>query len=225
MKLDKVSNRWYEDACGTAHALELVGERWALLVMRELMFGARRFAQLRRALPGISANVLTQRLDGLAAAGIVARRILPPPASVQVYELTSWGYEAEPAIAALGRWAARSPGHDATLPLSAVSAMLSLRTMFVPDDARGVALTAGFRFGAEEYRAAVDDGSFTVGRGEAAGADLVLDGVPEGLAALVYGGMSVAELERMGLLRIEGDPDRLRRFVALFRLPPKVGAG
>src|SRR6266700_3249745 len=86
--------RWYDDACGTALALELVGERWALLIVRELMFGPRRFSQLRASLNGISANVLTQRLEGLEVAGIVIRRKLPPPADdVQVYELTPWGYE------------------------------------------------------------------------------------------------------------------------------------
>jgi DNA-binding HxlR family transcriptional regulator len=124
MKLDKITSvhplpvrRRYEDACGAAHGLDLVGERWALLVMRELMFGPRRFSDLRAALPGISANVLTQRLQGLEAAGIVERHRLPPPASVQVYGLTPWGLEAEPIFQALGRWAARSPEHDPSLPL------------------------------------------------------------------------------------------------------------
>ncbi len=84
------SRRSYEDACGAAHALDLVGERWALLVMRELMLGPKRFSDLRADLPGISANVLTQRLEGLDAAGVLVRRKLPPPASVQVYELTLW---------------------------------------------------------------------------------------------------------------------------------------
>ena len=232
MKLEKVTSagkdgekRWYDDACGTAHALELVGERWSLLVIRELMFGPRRFSELRRSLPGISANVLTQRLGALEAAGVLTRRMLPPPANVQVYELTPWGYEAEPAIQALGRWAARSPGHDPTLPLSPASAMLSLRTMFAPDRAAGVRVTAGFRFGAEEYRAEVADGRFAVARGQAAGADLLLDGAPEGMAALIYGGADPRELARAGMLRVEGDGAALTRFVGLFILPPKADAG
>src|SRR5215204_2592046 len=120
--------RSYEDACGAAHALDLVGERWALLVMRELMLGPKRFSDLRADLPGISANVLTQRLEGLEASGVLVRRRLPPPASVQVYELTPWGYESEPIFQALGRWAARSPQHDPSLPLTAVS--------LVPDHVR-----------------------------------------------------------------------------------------
>src|SRR5215203_1101958 len=156
MKLKKItkksttlSRRRYEDACGTAHALDLVGERWALLVMRELMLGPKRFSDLRADLPGISANVLTQRLEGLEAAGVLVRRKLPRPASVQVYELTRWGYESEPIFQALGRWAARSPKHDPTLPLSAVSLFLSFRTMLDAHQAADLDARIGFRIGAE----------------------------------------------------------------------------
>ena len=116
MKLQKVTDtsraaarRRYDDACGTAHALDLVGERWALLVIRELMLGPKRFSDIKAGLPGISANVLTQRLEGLETAGVLVRKRLPPPASSQVYELTPWGYEAEPIVQSLGKWAARSP--------------------------------------------------------------------------------------------------------------------
>ncbi len=101
-------------------------------MIRELLLGPKRFGDLKRDLPGISANVLTQRLESLEAAGLLRRRKLPPPAAVQVYELTPWGYQAEPIVIELGRWAARSPGHDPTLPLSATSLMLSFRTMFDP---------------------------------------------------------------------------------------------
>src|ERR1051326_5970697 len=108
MELEKItdsrngsSRRRYDDACGTAHALDLIGERWALLVMRELMLGPKRFSDLRADLPGISANVLTQRLEGLEASGLLIRRKLPPPASSHVYELTPWGYEAEPIVQSL----------------------------------------------------------------------------------------------------------------------------
>src|SRR5205085_10674250 len=110
--------RRYDDACGLAHALELIGERWGMLVLRELAFGPRRFSELKADLPGISANVLTQRLTELEKRGIVRRTTLPPPASVQVYEATPWGLEASPLIGALGRWAARSPLHNPTLPMS-----------------------------------------------------------------------------------------------------------
>ena len=127
-----------------------IGERWSLLVLRELMLGPRRFSELRGDLPGISANVLAQRLGELEAKGLVRRTRLPPPASVQVYEATQWGLEAEPVIQALGRWAARSPAHNPQLPLSGVSILLSFRTMLDPQRARGINATIGFRFGASD---------------------------------------------------------------------------
>jgi DNA-binding HxlR family transcriptional regulator len=214
--------RWYDDACGTAMALELVGERWSLLIVRELMFGPRRFTELKNGLPGISANVLTQRLEGMEASGIVARRKLPPPASVQVYELTRLGYAAETVIKELGRWAAQSPLHDPTLPLSAASIMLSFRTMISADRARGIDARIGFRFGDEQFLAHLANGAIEIARGEAAGADLVLTGTPTMLAAAVYGGAPLAELEAGGALAIEGDRTLAARFVTLFPLPPKI---
>ena len=96
--------RWYNDACGTAFGMELVGERWSLLIVRELMFGALRFSALRANLPGISAKVLTERLEKLEGAGVLVHRTLPAPSSARVYELTRWGYAAEPLIQELGRW-------------------------------------------------------------------------------------------------------------------------
>src|SRR4051795_2192510 len=145
------SRRRYDDACGTAHALDLIGERWALLVMRELMLGPKRFSDIRADLPGISANTLTQRLEGLEATGLVVRRRLPPPASAQVYELTEWGYEAEPIIETLGRWATRSPAHDPGLPLSATSLMLSFRTMQSAERIGRFDGRIGFRIGEETF--------------------------------------------------------------------------
>ncbi|HEX6376223.1 MAG TPA: winged helix-turn-helix transcriptional regulator [Allosphingosinicella sp.] len=227
MESQKVTNagrRRYEDACGAAHALDLVGERWALLVIRELMLGPKRFNDIRGGLPGISANVLTQRLEGLEAAGVLVRRRLPPPASAQVYELTPWGYEAEPIFQALGRWAARSPTHDPTLPLSAVSLLLSFRTMFDPERARGLDARIGLRLGEESFLVRIAEGRIRAVRGAAAGTDLVLMGAAPAIAAAVYGGRKLAELEAAGALQVEGDRALAERFVTLFPLPPKAGA-
>jgi DNA-binding HxlR family transcriptional regulator len=221
---DSAAKRRYDDACGAAHALDLVGERWALLVMRELMLGPKRFSDLRSDLPGISANVLTQRLEGLEAAGILAKRRLPPPASAQVYELTPWGYEAEPIFQVLGRWAARSPAHDPRLPLSANSLMLSFGTMFDPERAGDFAATIGFRLGREEFLVRIGSGSVEAERGAAAGADLLLTGPPPVVAAAVYGGVPIEALEADGALTVEGDRALAERFVTLFPLPPKVEA-
>jgi DNA-binding HxlR family transcriptional regulator len=210
--------RGYDDACGTAHALELIGERWALLVLRELMLGPRRFSELKGDLPGISANVLTQRLTDLEARGLVVKKRLPPPASVQVYEATAWGLEAEPIVQALGRWAARSPRHDPTLPISGVSILLSFRTMFDPARARGMKATIAFRFGEDRYYVEIGDGKLVAHRGEPAAAELIITAEPTMLAAVVYA------KQPLDLVEIEGDRALFQRFVDLFELPPKVGA-
>ena len=223
MESQKITKRSYNDACGAAHALDIVGERWALLVIRELMFGAKRFSDLKAGLPGISANVLTQRLEGLEAAGVLVRRRLPPPVSAQVYELTPWGYEAEPIFQVLGRWAARSPTHDPSLPLSSTSLFLSFRTMIDPTRAQGVDATIGFRLGDESFGLRLKDGTVEVTRGEPEGADLMFTGPATAIAGVVYGGVAMAEMESSGALRVEGDRRLAEKFVTLFPLPPKVG--
>ncbi len=223
MQLEKVTQarsvepkRRYDDACGTAHALELIGDRWTLLVLRELMLGGRRFSELRGDLPGISANTLTQRLTEMERRGLVKRKRLPPPASVQVYEATPWGLEAEPIVQSLGRWAARSPEHDPTLPLSGVSLMLSFGTMFDPDRAKKIDARIGFRLGPNSYLARIKKGRFRVARGEAGAGDVLFTASPTAIAAIVYGG---APLESV---QVEGDRGLAEKFVTLFPLPAKV---
>jgi len=229
MKLKKVTQplksskmRWYDDACGTALALELVGERWSLLIVRELMFGGRRFSELKASLPGISANILTQRLEGMEQTGILVRRKLPPPASVQIYELTPWGYESETAIQELGRWAARSPDHDTTLPLSAASIMLSFRTMLSAERSAGLEATIGFRMGPESFVARVGNGAIPIRRDDPSGADAVFTTDPMTLASVVYGGRPIADAEACGTMTITGDRALAERFTNLFVLPPKT---
>ena len=231
MKLEKetkpsesTTKRWYEDACGTALALEFVGERWSLLIMRELMLGPRRFGEIRAALTGISANVLTQRLEGLERDGILRKRKLPPPASVQVYELTPWGYEAEPIFQTMGRWATRSPRHDPMLPLSPVSAMLSLRTM-IGERHDAPEMTVGFRFPNDAFVGRLTRDELAIARGEPGDADVtfVCD-TPTTFVRLVYGKWPLEEAETAGALSVEGDRALAQRFVDLFALPAKIGA-
>jgi DNA-binding HxlR family transcriptional regulator len=222
MKLEKITKlipTRYDDACGTAHGLELIGERWALLVMRELMLGPRRFGDLRASLPGISANVLTQRLEGLEAAGVLQRRKLAPPASVQVYELTKWGYEAEEIVMRIGRWGARSPHHNPELPLSAVSMLLSFKAMFDPVKAGGASVRLGFRTGAESYTLRVDDRKLTVTRGEYSGAELELSGDPGAITGAVYGFVALEDVERSGAVTLKGDRSAFDRFSKVFTFP------
>jgi DNA-binding HxlR family transcriptional regulator len=210
------AKRGYDDACGTAHALDLIGERWALLVLRELMLGPRRFSGLKADLPGISANVLAQRLVELEQRGLARKVRLPPPASVQAYEATEWGLEAEPIVQALGRWAARSPRHDPTLPISAVSILLSFRTMLDPERARGIDARIGFRFGDAGYVAHLHDGAIDVAHGDPTGCEVIFTAGPTALAAVVYGGAP------LDTIAVEGDYALAKRFTTLFPLPPKV---
>jgi DNA-binding HxlR family transcriptional regulator len=230
MKLQKLTNsgqaapkRRYDDACGTAHGLELIGERWALLVLRELMLGPKRFSDIRADLPGISANVLTQRLEGLEESGLLVRKRLPPPANAQVYELTEWGYEAEPIVQTLGRWAARSPAHDPTLPISATSIMLSFRTMYNAARAKALEATIGFRFADDSFVATAGDDELKVTRGDTAGADATFVGDPTALAGAVYGKAPLDQLAAAGVLKVEGDTKAAERFISIFELPPKAG--
>lgn len=225
MKLEKITSvhgRRYDDACGTALGLEILGERWALLVVRELMLGPKRFGDLRASLPGLSANVLTQRLEHLESAGVLVRRRLGPPASVQVYELTPWGLEAEPIIAVLGKWAARSPDHDPTLPLSPVSIMLSLKTMFDANAAGYARTSLGFRFGAERLVVRVAAGRIEAERGEPADPDAVITATPEAVAAIVYGDPATVRDRIAALATVEGDVEAFVRFTRWFDLPPKA---
>lgn len=228
MKSEKITKktepggRSYDDACGAAHALDLVGERWALLVMRELFWGPKRFSDLRASLPGISANVLTQRLEGLEAAGIVVKRKLAPPAGVQVYDLTEWGRESEPIFQALGRWASRSPWHDPTKAFSAASLMLSLRTMFAASRAKGAVASFGFVLGDETFVARTGEGGIAIAHGDPASADVVFTGTPPFVAAAIYGGQDIAALEAAGALSVTGDRRLAKKFVTWFPLPPKV---
>lgn len=231
MKLEKVTEktssqdeaharRWYDDACGTALALEFFGERWSLLVIRELMLGPRRFGELKAHLVGISANVLTQRLESLEKSNILVKRRLPPPANVQVYELTPWGYEAEPIFQTMGRWATRSPLHDPTLPLSPVSAMLSLRTM-IAQDRLGPEMTLAFRFPTDAFVGRLDATGLAVERGDIRDADVTFDTDPTTFVTLIYGKRPFEDAERAGTLTLTGDRDMARRFVDLFALPEK----
>jgi DNA-binding HxlR family transcriptional regulator len=215
--------KWYDDACGTAFALELVGERWSLLIVRELIFGGRRFSDLRAGLPGISAKVLTERLEGLEHAKIVQRRQLPPPAPAQIYELTPWGYSAETAIKELGRWAATSPDHDPTLPLSPASLMLSFRTMFDGSRAKDLKVVGAVRMGQDRFVVEVADGKLRAERGEVEEPDFAFEApVAMPIAAAVYGKVPFDDLTSAGLT-VTGDREAALRYADCFHLPEKIG--
>ena len=215
----------YADACAAAHALDLVGERWTLLVMREMMLGPRRFSDIKANLPGISANILTQRLERLVALGVACQIELPPPARVKAYELTAWGYASEPVFQALGRWGVLSPLHDKTQSFSTASFVMSLRTMI--DGAALSALPHGFNVGfvveGEAFLARFDpQEGFVIGHGAAEAAELCLQGAARSFAALIYGGVPLQALEAEGLVTAKGDTALIAPMRALFPLPESL---
>jgi DNA-binding HxlR family transcriptional regulator len=214
-----VTKRTYCEACAAAHALDLVGERWALLVVRELLLGPKRFTDLRAGLPGVSPNVLAQRLRELEEAAVVRRRKLPPPAASRVYELTEWGMELEPVIVSLGRWGARSPLRPQDAGMSVDSLILSFRAMFDARAADGVSAGYELRLGEESFRAEVAGGRFEIVRGGGGEADAIIQTDPATLAALVYGGRSLDEALRLGDIEIVGERSAVERFLTLFPLP------
>ncbi|MFB4289591.1 winged helix-turn-helix transcriptional regulator [Nonomuraea sp. ATR24] len=211
--------REYGQFCGLARAMEMVGERWTMLVIRNLLTGSQRYTDLRNGLPAIPTNILSARLKQLEEAALVTRRALPYPDRAVVYELTDYGRDLEPALIALGRWGARTlteprPGELVT----AESVAMSFRTAFRAQAARGV--TAGYeiRLGDFTFRLQVSDGELEVGIGPHPAPDLVIErlsGHP--VRELMGGGKTADELLRDGSLRAEGDPVLLGRFAEMFR--------
>jgi DNA-binding HxlR family transcriptional regulator len=209
------TKRSYGDPCGIARALDLVGERWALLVVRELLLGPKRFTDLREGLPHLSADVLSQRLRELEAAGVVRRAKLPPPAGSRVYELTDWGGELEPVVLALGRWGSRAPFPAGDMPLGADALMIALKTVFDPTRSDGLETVVEIGLGDHRFRAVVADGHLEIGRGDTHDAAATIQGDPASLAAVLWHG---APLARSGV-ELSGDRRAVERFLRLFPAP------
>jgi DNA-binding HxlR family transcriptional regulator len=217
--------RTYGDGCAIAQALDLVGERWALLVVRELLLGPKRYTDLRRGLPNASPNVLSQRLGELESAGVIRRRKLPPPAGARVYELTDWGRELEETVMSLGRWAARSPSAPSAAPIrSADSVILALRARFDSSAAQGLHAAYELRLGEDRFRIQVADDQLELARGDADQADATIVTDNDTIAAVLWGGWSLADAQRSGTMTITGDEAAVERFVALFPLPEPAAA-
>jgi DNA-binding HxlR family transcriptional regulator/putative sterol carrier protein len=213
------SSRTYGEACGIPRALDRVGERWALLVVRELMLGPKRFTDLKQGLSHASPNVLAQRLRELEQAGVVRKRRLPPPAASQVYELTGWGRELEPVLVALGRWGARAPLDPGCMGMSVDSHVVSLATLFDPARAGDLQASLELRMGEDVFRAVVAGGTIDAGRGAPPEPDAVLELEPRTLLALIHGEVTVEQALASGDLSIDGDREAVERFVGLFPLP------
>lgn len=217
--------RSYEDGCALAQALDLVGERWALLVMRELMFGPKRFTDLKRDLPAIATNVLAQRLQGLEAAGVLRQVELPRPARGQAYALTPWGLAFRETIRVMGDWASRSPQLRFDHPLSASAAMLSLGSMFDPGRAGDSTVAVDLRLPDGDFAVAVDGGRLSVEPGCHVAPEAVVAGDQNALLPVLYAGKPVAAAVADGSLRVDGDAGALGRLAGMFRSPGPMGAG
>lgn len=213
-----MSARAYGQFCGFARALEIVGERWALLIVRDLLVGPKRFSDLLHGLPGIPTNILTARLKMLEEDGIVRRRALPRPGGGVAYELTERGLALEEAVYALGRWGAKlldEPRPDETVTPD--SMVMALRTTFQPQAAAGLNATYELRMGPVVLHANVIDGSLTVEKGPLSKADLIIETGPA-LKALMAGEMSPRQALASGALRITGKRALLDRFAQIFRI-------
>ena len=212
--------RSYADMCRFAFALDLVGERWALLVVRELVLGPKRFTDLRAGLPHASPNVLSQRLRELEQAGVIRRRTLPPPAGSRVYELTEWGAELGPVVTLLGHWGARAPTRPDADQISPDAIMLAFRAHFDAERARDLRATHEVRLGDSRYTVGIADGELDLRRGEAEDPDLVVETDPETLGMVIGGERSPADAVDSGAMKVEGAGRRdLERFFAVFPMP------
>ncbi len=210
--------RTYGDLCGIARALDVVGERWALLVVRELLLGPKRFTDLRRGLPHIGPDVLAQRLRELEQAGVLRRRTLAPPAGSRVYELTERGRELEPVLLALGTWGSAAPVPPGNPQLGVDSTMIALRTLFDADAARDLDATFELRLGDQVFHVRVAAGDLELERGEAPHAEATITADPMTLGGVMWQRVGLAEAERSGAMTIEGDRRAARRFLGLFPL-------
>jgi DNA-binding HxlR family transcriptional regulator/putative sterol carrier protein len=214
--------RTYGDGCGIAHALDLVGERWALLVVRELLLGPKRFTDLRGGLPGASPNVLAQRLRELEQSGIVRRRRLPPPAGSSVYELTDWGRDLEEIVVSLGAWAVRSPSFPEDSPVSVDSIAIALRTFFDADAANGFSARLELRLGEDRFDVHIASGAIDIGRDPPGDPDAVIETDTETFCSVLWRGREPAEALGAGDVAIEGDRRAVTRFLRLFPRPEPV---
>lgn len=205
------TTRTYGDACSAAHALDLVGERWALLVVRELLLGPKRFTDLRVGLPHASPNVLAQRLRELEETGVVRRRKLAPPAGSRVYELTDWGLELEPVLMHLTRWGGRSPLRDLTAGVGVDALMLTLRSGFDPDS--DLSATYALRLDEHDFTVRAEGGHIDVVRGEPARPDVVVETDVPTFASLVTHQRGLDEATAAGKLKLTGDTSAVERLL------------
>ncbi|GAA3389577.1 winged helix-turn-helix transcriptional regulator [Cryptosporangium minutisporangium] len=210
--------RAYGQFCGLARGLEIVGERWALLIIRDLLVAPRRYTDLRRGLPRIPTNILAARLKELEAAGVVERIVLPRPDGSVVYRLTRYGTELEPVVIALSRWGARALGEPREDEiLTPASVIMAMRTTFREEHARGLTVDYELRTGEIVVHLRVDDGALTAVEGASPEPDLVIEAGPA-IRALLAREVTPKQAIADGTVTVTGDPGLLDRFVEVFAI-------
>lgn len=214
--------RSYGDPCGIARALDVVGERWALLVVRELVLGPKRFTDLRAHLPGIATDVLSQRLRQLERAGVLRPIALPAPASGRAYELTPRGRDLEPVLHALGRWGSQEGFEGVTHDMSVDAFAVALSTVFDAGRADGLDVTLALVFDGDPLVAEVHDDALTIRRGRAEQPAARIESSVAALREVLWRGRSLTDAEAEGSVSVGGLRSVVRRFVKLF--PPPVPA-
>jgi DNA-binding HxlR family transcriptional regulator len=212
------TKRTYGDRCGVARALDIVGERWALLVVRELLLGPKRFTDLRAGLPHVGPDILAQRLRELEQSGIVRRGTLPPPAGSRIYELTERGHELEPIVVALGRFGSVAPFPPGEAQIGVDAVVIALKSLFAPGFADGVGASYELRLGEQRFRLDVADGRIDVARGSAQAPDATIETDPGTLAAILWHGRGLDAARRAGDVAITGDRAAVTRLLGLFPL-------
>jgi DNA-binding HxlR family transcriptional regulator len=215
---DLVATRVYGQYCGFSRALELVGERWALLILRDLFVSPKRFSELQRGLPGIPSNILTARLKELEEGGVIRRRIQPRPAGGVAYELTEDGRGLEPALVALSRWGAKHLGEPRPHEVVTEDSMvMALRTTFRPEAARGVTASYELHLGEIVIHAIVKSGKVTIEKGPLEKPDLVIEAGP-GIRAVMAQEIAPDEALKAKIVRIKGDRKLFTQFAQIFRI-------
>jgi len=210
-----MGSRQYGQACSLAYALDRIGERWTLLIVRELSLGPMRFSALVRAVGGAPTDILTKRLRELEQYGVIARRELEPPASATVYELTELGRGLERPMVELGRWGMGLQELEDVIDLAPSSLPSAIRVILQPPT--DFEATLGLRTDGEDYWLRIEDGWTTIGRGAASDPDLFLAGSPvEVVAVLVVGEPGIGNVE------VEGDRDLLERLRTMVVIPDRL---